>query len=91
MNLWQDYKRPTSVEEAVRDLASAPGPALPVAGGTDLLLDVRQGRHSPVHTLVDLTFVPEMTVLETRGDSLYIGAAVPVSRVARDPLVGAHA
>ena len=91
MNLWQDYKRPTSVAEAVRDLTSAAGPALPIAGGTDLLLDLRQGRHSPVHTLVDLTFIPEMTALELRGDSLYIGAAVPVSRVARDPLVAAHA
>ena len=91
MNLWQDYKRPTSVAEAVQALTSASGPALPIAGGTDLLLDLRQGHHSPVHTLVDLTFIPEMTVLETRGDALYIGAAVPVSRVARDPLVGAHA
>ena len=37
MNLWQEYKRPTSVMEAVRSLASAFGPALPIAGGTDLL------------------------------------------------------
>ena len=91
MNLWQEYKRPTSVAEAVQALASADGPALPIAGGTDLLLDLRQGRHSPIHTLVDLTFIPEMTALELRGDSLFIGAAVAVNRVALDPLVGAHA
>jgi carbon-monoxide dehydrogenase medium subunit len=91
MNLWQEYKRPTSVAEAVQNLTSAQGPALPIAGGTDLMLDLRQGNHPPVHTLVDLTFIPEMTALELRGDSLYIGAAVPVSRVARDPLVAAHA
>ncbi|RJP54626.1 MAG: hypothetical protein C4583_02005 [Anaerolineaceae bacterium] len=91
MNLWQEYKRPTSVAEAVQALASAPGPALPIAGGTDLILDLRQGNHLPIHTLIDLTFIPEMSALEMRGDSLYIGAAVPVSRVARDPLVGAHA
>jgi carbon-monoxide dehydrogenase medium subunit len=91
MNLWQDYKRPSSVAEAIQSLTSAPGPALPIAGGTDLLLDLRQGHHSPVHTLVDLTFIPEMSALELRGDSLYIGAAVPVNRVARDLLVAAHA
>ncbi|MEW6030358.1 MAG: FAD binding domain-containing protein [Chloroflexota bacterium] len=91
MNLWQEYKRPASVPEAVQALATAPGPALPIAGGTDLLLDLKQGRHSPVHTLVDLTFIPEMTALELRGDSLYIGAAVPVSRIALDPLTVAHA
>ena len=91
MNLWQEYKRPVSVAEAIRDLTSASGPALPIAGGTDLLLDLKQGRRAPVHTLIDLTFIPEMTALELRGDELFIGAAVPVNRVARDLRVGAHA
>ncbi|MBI5946312.1 MAG: FAD binding domain-containing protein [Chloroflexi bacterium] len=91
MNLWQEYKRPASVTEAIQALTSAPGPVMPIAGGTDLLLDLKQGRHSPVHTLIDLTFVPEMSLLELRGGELFIGAAVPVNRVALDPLVGQHA
>lgn len=91
MNLWQEYKRPVSVAEAVQALASASGPALPIAGGTDLLLDLKQGRHTPIHTLVDITSVKEMTLLELRGDSLFIGAAVPVNRVALDPLTVTHA
>jgi carbon-monoxide dehydrogenase medium subunit len=91
MNLWQEYKRPASVAEAVQDLSLAAGPALPIAGGTDLMLDLRQGNHPPVHTLIDLTFIPEMSALELRGDELYVGATVPVNRVALDPLVGAHA
>lgn len=91
MNLWQEYKRPASVTEAIQALMSAPGPALPIAGGTDLLLDLKQGRHAPVHTLIDLTFVPEMTALELRGEELFIGAAVPVNRVALDLLVCEHA
>jgi len=91
MNLWQEYKRPTTITEAVQALASASGSAMPIAGGTDLMLDLKQGRHNPIHTLVDLTFIPEMKALEMRGDSLFIGAAVPVSRVALDPLTGTHA
>lgn len=91
MNLWQDYKKPASVVEAIHFLTSAAGPAIPIAGGTDLLLDMKQGRHAPVHTLVDLTFVTEMKALELRGDELFIGAAVAVNRVATDPLVAAHA
>jgi len=91
MNLWQEYKRPVSIMEAVQALASAPGVAMPIAGGTDLMLDLKQGRHTPVHTLVDLTSVREMTTLELKGDSLFIGAAVPVNRVALDPLTGEHA
>lgn len=91
MNLWQEYKKPASISEAIQALTSAPGPAMPIAGGTDLLLDLKQGRHAPVHTLIDLTFVPEMSLLELRGDELFIGAAVPVNRIALDPLVGRHA
>lgn len=91
MNLWQQYVRPISVTEAVTALSSAPGPALPLAGGTDILLDLQQGRHSPVHTIVDLTEIPELKCLELRDGRLFIGAGVPLSRVARDPLVAAHA
>ena len=91
MNLWQNYVRPSSISEAIQALTSAPGPVAPLAGGTDLLLDLEQGRHSPVDTLVDLTTVPEMQVLELRGPDLFIGAAVPLNRVARHPLTAAHA
>jgi len=91
MNLWQEYKRPASISEAIQALTSATGSVMPIAGGTDLLLDLKQGRHAPVHTLIDLTFVTEMKALELRGDELYIGAAVAVNRVATDPLVGTHA
>jgi carbon-monoxide dehydrogenase medium subunit len=55
------------------------------------LLDLQQGRHSPVHTIVDLTEIPEMKCIELRDKRLFIGAGVPLSRIARDPLVITHA
>ncbi len=91
MNLWQEYIRPTSVSEALSALASAPKPALPIGGGTDIMLDLQQGHLSPVHTIVDLTEIPEMKILETRGEHLFIGAGVPISNVARDPQAAIHA
>ena len=91
MNLWQNYVSPSSISEAILALTSPPGPALPLAGGTDLLLDLEQGRHPPVHTLVDLTTVPEMKLLELRGDYLFIGAAIPLNHIARHALTAAHA
>ena len=91
MNLWQEYLRPTNLSQALKALAEASGPVLPIAGGTDLLLDLEQGRHSPVHTLVDVTSIAEMTALEVRGDELFVGAAVAVNRIVLDPLVCAHA
>lgn len=91
MNLWQEYKRPASVAEAIQFLTSAPGSALPIAGGTDLMLDLQQGNHPPVHTLVDLNFIPELKRLEIRDGELFIGAGVPLSQIAASPLVAEHA
>jgi xanthine dehydrogenase FAD-binding subunit len=90
MNLWQHYLRPTTVNEALNALASAEGPACPIAGGTDLMLDLQQGRHAPLDTLVDLTGIPELAALELRGADLFIGAVAPLSRIANSPLTIEH-
>ena len=91
MSLWQKYLRPTNVEDALAGLTSAPGPARPIAGGTDLLLDLKQGHIPPVHTLVDLTTIPELTALEIHGETLFIGAAVPLSHIVASEVVQRHA
>jgi carbon-monoxide dehydrogenase medium subunit len=91
MNLWQAYLRPTNLSQALQAFAEATGPILPIAGGTDLLLDLEQGRHSPVHTLLDVMSIREMTALEVRGQDLFVGAAVPVNPIVLDPLVSMHA
>jgi len=91
MNLWQNYIQPKNLNEAMDAFAHAPRPLLPIAGGTDLLLDLEQGRHAPVQTLVDVTSIVEMTRLEITGDELFIGASVPVNRVATTPEVAHHA
>jgi carbon-monoxide dehydrogenase medium subunit len=91
MNLWQEYLRPTNLSQALKAFAQASGPVLPIAGGTDLLLDLEQGRHAPVHTLLDVTSIVEMNALELRDDELFVGGAVTVNRIVHDPLVGAYA
>ena len=91
MNLWQNYLCPATLSEALLALRDAPAPCVPIAGGSDLLLDLGQGRHTPATTLIDLTTVTELTTLEVRGEALFVGAAVPLARVAGDPLVREHA
>lgn len=91
MSLWSQYCFPSSVEEALAFLASAPGPARPIAGGTDLLLEIQQGRHAPQHTLVDITRIPELCRLELHQSTLFIGAAVTIRQVTEHPLVEQHA
>ncbi len=88
---WQHFLRPTHLAEALHMLSTAPRPVAPLAGGTDLLLDLEQGRHPPLQTLLDVTGIRELQALEVRGDRLFIGAAVPLNRITRDPQVGAHA
>jgi len=91
MNLWQEFKQPTTISEAIEDLLEGPQPVVPIAGGSDLLLDIQQGRQTPVHTLIDLTGVKEMNVIELRDDELFIGAAISIARILQNALVKQHA
>jgi carbon-monoxide dehydrogenase medium subunit len=91
MTLWQEYRKPKSISEAIEDLLTSPLPAVPMAGGTDLLLDIEQGRHSCANTLVDLIEVAEMTVIELRMGKIFIGAAVSINYIIANPLLNQHA
>lgn len=91
MSLWEKYHIAVNTTDALQALAGAAGLARLVAGGTDLLLDLQQGRCPPVHTLVDVTRCAELTCLELRGERLFIGAAIPLSQLVASPLVQEHA
>lgn len=91
MTLWKKYYLAKTIQDAVQVLAIAPDRSCLIAGGTDLLLDLQQGRHAPVDTLVDVTSIPELTILEIRQNELFIGAAVPLNRVVASALVQRHA
>lgn len=91
MNLWQEFRQPQTVTEAIEDLINAPPPVMPIAGGSDMLLDIRQGRHAPVHTLVDLKSVKEMNVIELREQQLFIGASVSITQIIQNDLVNKNA
>jgi len=77
--------------DALTALAESPGGARPIAGGTDLLLDLQQGRHPPIETLVDITEIPELRLIEARQDALFIGAGAPINKVIGSALVQKHA
>ena len=91
MTIWNKYIQASSISHALQALATAEGPARVIAGGTDILLDLQQGRSPEVDTLVDVTSIQEMKIIEIRQGRLYIGAAVPLSQVVTHALVQAHA
>ena len=66
--------RPKAVEEAVKLRAAIPG-ALYVAGGTDMIVNVRRGIEQPA-ALIDLGAIEAMKAIRDEADALVIGAAV---------------
>ncbi len=91
MTTYQDYQIVKSLDEAFQSLS--PGEDLPclVAGGTDLLLELQQGRHKRVNRMLDIHSIPELLELKIDNNQLLIGAAIPVSDIACSPLIKEHA
>jgi len=90
-SLCEEYILTHTVEEALQFLTGADDAARIVSGGSDLLLEIQQGGHSPVRMLVDVTEIGEMCALEIRDRSLFIGASVTLARLAKSPLIKQHA
>jgi carbon-monoxide dehydrogenase medium subunit len=87
MALWNQYHLPTTVDEALSLLTRYEGRARVVAGGTDLILELQQGRRPPVDALIDVTRVDEMTHIEESGGYVMIGAAVTHTAIVASPLL----
>ncbi len=73
-----EYEAPTSLSAALALLAN--GNARALAGGTDLIDQVRLGRHSP-DVIVDVKKLPELNVIQHDASGLRLGAAVPLYQV----------
>jgi xanthine dehydrogenase YagS FAD-binding subunit len=80
-----EYHRPESAADAAR-LLEAPD-ALPMGGGTDLLVLIKEQLANP-KSVVDLRAIPDSrTVAHTKDGGLRIGAAARIADLARDESV----
>lgn len=76
-----EYAAPGSVEEAVAILARHGADARMLSGGTDIIVQAREGRRN-IAVLVDAKSIPESSALRIEPDgSLYVGAAVPCAEI----------
>ncbi|HLS55215.1 MAG TPA: 4-hydroxybenzoyl-CoA reductase subunit beta [Zeimonas sp.] len=80
-----ELKRPSSVAEAAALLAADPQARL-LAGGTDLVPNLRRGIERPP-VLVDLGAVAGLDAIATAPEGTWIGAGVSLSRLAADPAI----
>ena len=83
-----DYVAPTSLSEAVSVLSAHGDRARPLAGGTDIIVQLRGGRRE-LDVLVDAKSIPELNQIEMTDSGLRLGAAVPCYEIYQNQAVAA--
>jgi CO/xanthine dehydrogenase FAD-binding subunit len=84
-----EYHRPSSLAEACGLLRSLGPEAIPLAGGTDVMVDLRRGSKQPRH-VVSLADLQELRKIEVDGDRLRIGALVTPAQLELSEAVLTH-
>ncbi len=83
---WIDFKKPQTIDEAVKLLSDSNGQAKPLAGGTDLIVQLRVGDpRVNASQVIDIKGIPELNELTySSKDGLTIGAAVELYKIYND-------
>lgn len=81
-----DYKTPKTLKEACDLLWEAGDQAKIIAGGTDLVIGLRNVAITP-QCLIDITNIEELHKMSEEDQTISIGAAVTHSEIASSPLV----
>ena len=80
--------RPNHLDEAVAARQAHPSGRF-IAGGTDLLVNMRHGINRP-DVLIDLSGLPELSGLRCGSDGATIGASVTIAALARNTAIAAQ-
>ena len=81
-----DYYEPTSLAEAIEILANSPDNSQMLAGGTDLIVDMKIERLAP-STVVNLKRIPDLAGIDLVDGGLRIGALTAVTDIEKSVLV----
>ena len=82
-----EYHAPTSVEEAVRLLSEYGGDASALAGGTDLIVRMKDGSHRPKH-VVNLKRIAGLAEIKETREGIHMGALTRIRDIEKSELVG---
>ncbi|MGH7575776.1 MAG: FAD binding domain-containing protein, partial [Longimicrobiales bacterium] len=80
------YHRPDTLGHAVALLGEHAGDVMPIAGGTDLVPNMKHGLFTPAH-VVALRQIDELRGIGQREGELWIGPAETLAAVSRDSRV----
>lgn len=83
------YVRPSSIDEAITCLERERGEARVIAGGTDVMPDLRKGNIAPC-CLVDITGIAELQRIEVDSRWVTVGAAVTFASLRQHAFLREH-
>lgn len=87
---WQDYVRVESVDEALDSLDGLHGAGRVIAGGTDLILQLRAGQKK-TSCLIDISSVNSLCGITHKNGKVSIGAATTHSQIINSSLLFTNA
>jgi carbon-monoxide dehydrogenase medium subunit len=90
MEHWKHYHVPDTVDAAIALLERYDGDALVVGGGTDLLLDIAQGRAQAPEAMVDPTRIPGLDGIGREDGFIVIGCGATHSAITRSRDIVEH-
>ncbi len=82
------YEAPETLDAAIGLLAGEPGVARPLAGGTDLLVQLRSDLIEP-DLIVDVKRIPELRRIDAEDGGFRVGAAVSGAELGEHEALGA--
>lgn len=85
--MWDHYYNVGSVDEALKLLDQYGARARVIAGGTDLLIELEQGKRPDVDALIDLTRVPGLGAIEQADNIISLGPLVTHNDVVASTLL----
>jgi carbon-monoxide dehydrogenase medium subunit len=86
--MWKNYILAESLEEAAAALAEVGEAARIIAGGTDLILEIKRGVRKGITTLVDITRIPGLDVITEDEDGwIHLGPLVTHNHVIANSLI----
>ncbi|NIO72138.1 MAG: xanthine dehydrogenase family protein subunit M [Anaerolineae bacterium] len=83
---WEEYLVPTSLEEALAMLKERQGQARVIAGGTDLIIQLKK-KEVTARCLVDVTNLDELKGIELEDGFIRVGACVTHQELASSSLI----
>jgi len=82
----KQYLQPHSIPEALEILSYYNGRAQVIAGGTDVIPQIRRGELN-IDVLVDITCIPDMNYIEMDGKTICLGGMVTHAQVCLSHLI----